>query len=411
MLKTYEFKLQPTKCQKQRLVDMLDAARYVYNWGLEDRVNMYRYAKYSTSFYDQSKYLKELRKEKPWLEDVHVHVLQGSLKRLDLAFKAFFRRLKNGEKPGFPRFKGQYFFNSFSFKEYGNGFGLQGKRLSLSKIGRIRINLHREIIGEIKTCIVKRKADGWYAFLGVEVPEPKPSQLDNPVGLDLGLNSFAVLSDGEKIKNPRLLKKALDEVKHEQRLLDNKERASKRRAKQREKLARKHLKVERHRRDFHFKLANMLVENFNPIVVEDLDIMGLIRKAVEDKRNGKKVCAKSENILDAGWGLFLQRLGSKAANAGSAIKAVEPRGTSQECCRCGKVVRKGLDERVHDCPFCGLVIDRDVNAAINILKRWLIAMGRIEEAERLGKEMGWAAPSGMVPGRELVQANREAAPL
>ena len=411
MLKTYEFKLQPTKCQKQRLVDMLDAARYVYNWGLEDRVNMYRYAKYSTSFYDQSKYLKELRKEKPWLEDVHVHILQGSLRRLDLAFKAFFRRLKNGEKPGFPRFKGMHFFNSFSFKEYGNGFELQDKRLFLSKIGRVRINLHRDIVGEIKTCTVKRMADGWHAFLGVEAPDPKPNLLYSPVGLDLGLNSFAVLSNGEKVRNPRLLKKALNEVKHEQRLLDNKERNSKRRAKQREKLVRKHLKVERCRRDFHWKLAGMLVKQFNPIVIEDLDIMGLIRKAVEDKRKGNKICAKSENILDAGWGLFLQRLGSKAANAGSAIKAVEPRGTSQECCRCGKVVRKGLDERVHDCPFCGLVIDRDVNAAINILKRWLIAMGRIEEAERLGKEMGWAAPSGMVPGRELVQANREAAPL
>ena len=401
MLKTYEFKLKPTKCQKQRLVDMLDAARYVYNWGLDDRVNMYNVAKCSTNFYDQSKYIKELRDQKPWLKDVHVHILQGALRRLDLAFKAFFRRLKNGEKPGFPRFKGMRFFNSFSFKEHGNGFELQGKRISLSKIGRIRINLHREIIGEIKTCIVKRKADGWYAFLGVEVEEPKPNPLDNPVGLDLGLNSFAVLSNGKKIANPRFLKKALNEVKHEQRLLDNKERASKRRTKQREKLARKHLKVECCRKDFHFKLASYLVEKFNPIVVEDLDIMGLIRKAVEDKKAGKKICAKSENILDAAWGLFLLRLGSKAANAGSAIKAVEPRGTSQECSRCGAIVRKGLDERVHDCPFCGLKIDRDLNAAINILKRWL------KEVE----EMGRTAPSGMVPGCELVQANREAAPL
>ena len=137
---------------------MLDSARYVYNWGLEDRRNLYQYAKSPTNFYDQSKYLKELRSQKPWIEDSHTHVLQTALKRLDLSFQSFFRRVKNGEKPGYPRFKGRDFFDSFSFKEEGNGFRLDGKRLKLSKIGRVRIRRHRDIVGEVRTCIIKRNA-------------------------------------------------------------------------------------------------------------------------------------------------------------------------------------------------------------------------------------------------------------
>ena len=370
-MRTYEFRLYPTPSQKRRLNDYLDACRWTYNWALDDRQVLYRYGKCSTGFCDQSKFLIELKKWKPSLEGVHVHVLQTILKRLDLAFQAFFRRIREGEKPGYPRFKGKDWFTSFSFKEEGNGFKLEGKRLRLSKIGRVRIRRHREIKGQIKTCILKRRADGWYVLFGVETEPVPKNTLNNPVGIDMGLNSFAVLSNGEKIKNPRFLKKVQTELKKQQRVYSRRKKGSAREAEAKELLAKSHLKVERCRKDFQCNIAADLVSRFNPLFVENLDIMGLVRKAVEDKKQHKKFRAKSENILDAAWGKFLQRLGSKAENAGSATIAIEPRGTSQECSGCGMVVKKGVEERTHSCPYCGLVLDRDENAARNILSRGL----------------------------------------
>jgi len=399
-MKTYEFRLYPTKCQRQRLEDYLDASCSIYNWALEDRQNHYRYAKCSTGFYDQSKFLVEMRKKSTYLTDIHVHALQTTLKRVDLAFQSFFRRVKNGEKPGYPRFKGRYRFDSFSFKENGNGFTLERKRLKLSKIGRVRIRKHREIDGEIKTCIIKKRADGWYVLFCVETEPAKPNSIVNPIGVDVGLNSFAVLSNGEKIKNHRFLKKGLEEIKRKQRLLSRKKKRSNRSKKARRVLAKKHLKVQRQRKDFHCKVASDLVRRFNPIFVEKLNILQLIKKATEDKKNHKKIAAKSENILDVGWGLFLQRLGGKAESAGSVTKTVEPRGTSQECSGCKMIVKKGLDERIHCCPDCGLVLDRDENAAKNILQRGLLVL-----------EEEWTVPSGREKVGELLPMNREATPL
>jgi putative transposase len=372
-MRTYEFRLYPNGRQLRRLNFCLDACRFAYNWALADRRDLYRYAKCSASFHDQSRYLKELKKTYPFLSEVHAHVLQTALKRADLSFKSFFRRCKSGQKPGYPRFKGRDWFDSFSFKENGNGFRLDGRRLRISKVGRVRIRLHREILGRIATCIVKRRADGWFALFAVRTDPVEPNGLCNPVGMDVGLNRFAVLSTGEEIPNPRLLKKAQDDLKVCQRELARKAKGSARREKQRAKLARKHLRVQRCRKDFHFSVATRLVREFNPIFVEELDVVGLVRKATEDRRNHKKRCTKSENILDAAWGMFVSRLRSKAESAGSAVKAVKPRGTSQECSGCGTVVRKELWERVHSCPICGLVMDRDWNAALNILCRGLSA--------------------------------------
>lgn len=396
-MKTYEFRLYPNKRQRKRLISYLDAGRFVYNWALADRRDMWRIAKCSTNFYDQSKYLVELRKEHPFLSEVHVHALQTTLKRADLAFQSFFKRCRAGQKPGYPRFKGKDWFSSFSFKENGNGFELDGKRLRLSRIGRVRIRLHRDIDGEIATCTIKRRADGWFALFSVETEPAKPSELYNPVGVDVGLNSFVVLSTGEKIKNPKLLKKARDELKTCQRQLSKKKNGSTRRARHKNRLALRHLRVWRCRKDFHFNVAARLVREFNPIFIEGLDIKGLIVKATEDKKARKKSRAKSENILDAGWGMFVSRLRSKAESAGSAIKAREARGTSQECSGCGEVVKKELWERMHSCPHCGLVKDRDWNAALNILNR--------------GLQLERTVPAARGQVSELPPGTREATPL
>jgi len=362
MRKTYEFRLRPTRAQERRMIATLDACRFVYNWGVEDRRNLWQYAKCGTSFYDQSDYLKHLKNANLFLKEVHAHPLQDTLRRVERAFDGFFRRVKSGERqPGYPRFKGRNWYDSFTFKEWGNGALFDGKRLSLSKIGRVRIVLHRPIEGEIKTCTVKRRADGWYALFSVEaVTAQAPHRKPNPVGLDVGITTFAVMSDGEKIENPRHLLRSERSLQIAQRKVSKRKKGSSRRKKAVQHLKLEHLRVKRTRRDFHFKAANEIAERYNPVFVEALNIRGML----QNHRLAK-------HIQDASWGQFLGILSRSAESAGGASIAMEARGTSQECSECGETVQKTLSERVHHCWSCGLVLDRDVNAARNILARGL----------------------------------------
>lgn len=360
MRKTFEYRLKPTPPQERRLIATLDACRFVYNWGIEDRKNLYQYAHVSTGFYDQADYLKHLKNESPFLKEVHAHPLQDALRRVERSFDGFFRRVKNGDKPGYPRFKGRHWYDSFTFKEWGNGASFDGKRLFLSKIGRVRIVLHRPIEGEIKTCTIKRKADGWYALFSAVVADSVPSKINNPAGIDVGLKSFAVLSNGDPIENPRHFRKAERVLRVAQRKVSRRKKGSRRRRKAVDHLALEHLRVQRSRKTFHFTEAKKIAERFNPIFVENLQIRNMVRN---------RHLAKS--ILDASWGQFLGILSRSAESAGAAVIAVEARGTSQECSGCGTTVQKDLSERVHRCWNCGLVLDRDVNAARNILARGL----------------------------------------
>jgi putative transposase len=359
MRKTYEFRLRPTKAQEKRLTATLDACRFVYNWGIEDRRNLWNYCRVGTNFYDQSNYLKHLKDANPWLKEVHAHPLQDALRRVERSFQAFFRRVKGGGKPGYPRFKGRGWYDSFTMKEWGNGVFFDGKRLFLSKIGRVRIILHRSIEGEIKTCTIKRRADGWYALLSVEQVSAKPVRPFNPIGVDVGISTFAVLSNGESVRNPRYFERNERTLAAAQRKVSRRKNGSSRRRKAVQHLRLEHLRVARTRRGFHFKTVKALVERFNPIFVEKLNIRGMLN-------NGRL----AKHIADASWGQFLGILSTKAASAGSAVIAVEARGTSQECSNCGVAVPKALSERTHRCT-CGYEADRDVNAARNILLRGL----------------------------------------
>lgn len=366
--RTYEFRLRPTQPQERRMVETLNACRFVYNWAIEDRRNLYTYAKYSTSFFDQAKYLPILKVEHPWLKEVHAHTLQDALRRADRAFQAFFHRVKVGQKPGYPRFKGRNRYDSFTFKQWGNGASFDGKRLSLSKIGRVRIVLHRPVEGEIKTCTIKRRADGWYALFSVELePAAMSMRPANPVGVDVGIEAFATLSTGEKIENPRHLNVNLKTLAKAGRKVSRRKKGSGRYRKAVHHLKLEHLRVARTRKDFHFKTAKRLAERFNPICVEKLNIRGMLSNS-----------HWARSISDASWGQFLGILSNKAESAGSAVIAVEARGTSQECSNCGATVPKATSKRRHRCGACGYDADRDVNAARNILRR------------------GWAGPSGRV---------------
>jgi len=394
MIESFTFKLYPSKSQLKRLELALDACRSVYNWALEDRINMYRYAKVSTNFFDQSRYLKFLKEERPWLCEFHVHMYQTALKRVDLAFQAFFRRVKAKETPGFPRFKGKYYFNSFSFKELGNGFSFSGRRLKLSGIGRVRVVWHRKIEGKVKTCTIKREADGWYVTFVSDINFiPKPSTIDNPMSADLGLIAFATLSDGTKVGNPRLLRKEQKRIKRLQRKIARQEKNSKNRAKTVKVLKKVHQKLTRKRKDSQCNIAVDWVGTFNPIVVENLDVKGLLEKwDITNKFIKPEDIHRS--IQDISWGSFLNVvLPHKAEKAGVRIIRVEPRGTSQVCSRCGKLVPKELWEREHKCPYCGLEVPRDLNSAWEILQRGL------------GKTFGDRARS------TFAQMNQEAPPL
>lgn len=360
MRKTFQYRLKPTAPQERRLLATLSACRFVYNWGIEDRKNLWERCRVSTGFNDQSSYLKHLKTEHPWLKEVHAHPLQQALKRVDTAFQRFFDAIKAHAQHGYPRFKGKNRYDSFTFKEWGNGASFDGKRLDLSKIGRVRIVLHRPIEGEIKTCTIKRQADGWYALFSVVCVEVKPSAVIAPVGIDVGLDSFAVLSTGEKIGNPRHLRVNERELKIAQRKVSRRKKGSTRRRKAVQHLRLAHQRVQRSRRSFQFTEAHRLAERFNPIFVENLNIRNMVRNR-----------HLSKSIADASWGQFLGILSHSAESAGGAVIAVEARGTSQDCSGCGTVIRKSLSERVHRCWKCGLAMDRDENAARNILARGL----------------------------------------
>lgn len=358
MRKTYEFRLRPTKAQERQMVSTLNACRFVYNWGIEDRKTLWERCHVSTGFNDQSDYLKHFKDANPWLKEVHAHPLQEALRRVERSFDRFFKAHKMGH--GYPRFKGRHQYDSFTFKEWENGASFDGKRLYLSKIGRVRIVLHRPVEGEIKTCTVKRKADGWYALFSVVVADAKPPEVNNPVGIDVGITTFAALSTGEKIENPQFLRENEHTLKIAQRKVSRRKKGSSRRRKAVQHLKLEHLRVKRSRRSFHFTQAHRLAKRFNPIFVENLNIKGMVRN---------HCLAKS--ISDASWGQFLGILSHSAESAGGASIAVEAHGTSQECSGCGETIQKKLSERIHRCWKCGLVLDRDVNAAGVILARGL----------------------------------------
>jgi putative transposase len=355
MRKTFQYRLKPTASQERQLHATLSACRFVYNWGIEDRKNLWERCGVSTNFFDQSKFLTHLKELQPFLKSVHAHPLQDALKRVAFAYDGFFDRGN-----GYPRFKGRYLYKSFTFKEWGNGAKFDGKRLELSKIGRVRINLHRPIEGEIKTCTIKRRADGWYALFSAEVSTPWRSINENPaLGVDVGILSFAAFSTGDLIDNPRYLIAQERALRVAQRKVSHRTKGSSRRRKAADHLALIHLLISRQRRDFHFKTAKKIVDRSSAVFFEKLNVSGMM----------KNHCL-AKYISDVSWSSFLGILSRSAESAGVAYMAVEAPGTSQECV-CGEPVLKDLSVRIHRCPKCGLVEDRDVVSAKIVLARGL----------------------------------------
>jgi len=283
-------------------------------------------------------------------------VLQDVCQRLDKTFKAFFHRLKNGEKAGYPRFKGKNRYDSFTYPQ--SGFKLDGKYLKLSKIGNVRIKLHRQIAGKIKTFTIRRKNSKYYACFSCEI-EPDPQATGKQVGVDLGVKHLAITSDGDFFEHPKYLRKAEKRLKYLQRMVARRKKDSNRRRKAVAMLAKCHEYIANQRRDTAHKISRYLVDHYDLIAFEDLNIKGMVKN---------HHLAKS--IADAGWRMIIQFATYKAEYAGKKVVLVDPRNTSQACSECGQIVKKTLNDRIHQCP-CGYTADRDVNAARNILQKAL----------------------------------------
>ena len=355
-IRTFRYRLYPSKAQTEILEEQLEICRGVHNWLLLYAKGYYRDTGKTISYLTMQNLLPELKKDRPELLKVHSQVLQNIARRIRLGYENFFARRKVGLKAGLPRFKKHGRYKSITYPQ--SGFKVEEGRLHLSKIGDIKIQLHRKI-GKIKTLTVKRMPSGkWYACFSciVEIqPREKPFE---DVGIDVGLHSYAVLSDGIRIENPRLYRKSEKRLGLLQRGMSRKERGSRNWVKAKTRVARLHENIGNRRTDFLHKASRKIADNYETVYFEDLKITNMVRN---------HCLAKS--ISDAGWGRFIGMIAYKEEESGGQLIKVNPRNTTQTCSRCGEQVKKSLSDRIHECPYCGLVLDRDHNAALNILAR------------------------------------------
>lgn len=377
--KAYKFRIYPTKKQIRTLEWTLRRCKELYNAALQERRDAYQMCGMSVSYGMQAGQLPALKQLREEYLEIHSQVQQDVLRRLDKAFDAFFRRVKNGETPGYPRFKSGDRYHGFTYPQ--GGYEIIGNRLHLAKIGHIKIKLHREIKGKIKTCTIKREGEQWSAIFSTEY-EFDPTMTFHPseevVGIDLGIKSFAVLSNGSQIANPRFYRQAEEQIKEGHRKIHRRKKGSHRRARAKKELSRLYRKVRNRRRDFLQKASRKLVSQYATLVFEDLQIANMTRApAPQQDEQGTYVpngaAAKgglNKSILDAGWGAFVTLCNSKAEEAGCCVVKVAPGHTSQACSGCGCIVEKDLSVRWHSCPHCGTELDRDYNAAKKILHRY-----------------------------------------
>ncbi len=365
MRKAFKYRVYLTNGQRRILEQQLEECRWVYNKTLAARRDAHTEGA-PLGLYDTQAFLPVWKVERPTLKLVHSQVVQNVQVRVDLAFQAFFRRVKEGAaEVGFPRFKSFGRYDSITYPQYGNGVRLAGERLIVSKIGAVKLLLHRPIQGTPKTVTLSRSATGkWYVCFSCATdahPLPPTEQI---TGVDVGLASFATLSNGEQIENPRFYRRDEADLKRVQKRKDAAKNAQDwiENTKQNALLAKIHERIGNRRSDFAHKRSRELVNRYQVIVFEDLEPQHM------GARRGRGM---RKSIMDVAWSQFISMTIGKAAEAGRIVILIDPRNTSKMCSHCGELVQKTLSDRTHTCPNCGLVMDRDVNAALNILQRGL----------------------------------------
>jgi putative transposase len=358
-VKAFVFKLYPSKAQRRHLEETRETCRRFYNDCLAERKEAYEKDGTTIGKFAQLRHVKERKATNPYAAKVHSHILQVIVADLDKAFQHFFRRAKAGETPGYPRFKGRDRFDSFGLKEYGNGFKIDGRRLKVSGIGRIPVRWHRPIEGAIKTVRIVKRADGWYACFACETAATEPlAATESAIGIDVGVASLLTTSDGEKVPHPAFYRASQKKLRRLQRSVARKKKGGSNRRKAVARLRRQHQRIANQRKDFLNKVAHHLVREHDLIALEDLRITNM-------------VCNRhlSKSIRDAGWRYFADRLVAKAAEAGRRVIFVDPRNTSRTCSQCGAVFEHLTLSVRHVACLCGLSMDRDENAARNVLNR------------------------------------------
>lgn len=369
MFLTYKFRLLPNKRQHRSLERMLEDQRQLFNAALHERIDCYTKTSVGLAYIDQCKSLTEWRSADQDASAIPLNVQRWTLRRLDNAYGAFFRRLKASDgKAGFPRFRGKGRWTSFGFAQF-SGIHFDGKRLSFKGMpGGLRVHIHRSMPkGTPKSCVFSRDEKGWSVCFQMMVEAHTARAIQTVVGIDLGLSHLATLSTGETIPNPRYAKRAERESRRHQRALARCKRGSTRRKKVRAQVSRLHRKVADARATYLHQVSAGLVKRFDLIAVEKLNVKGL----------AGSMLAKS--VHDASWGRLRQLLAYKAEYAGAQLIEVDPRQTSQTCPGCGQIAAKALSQRIHQCD-CGTTLDRDHAAALVILGKGVAALGAAKQA-------------------------------
>ncbi len=361
MRKTFKYRLYPTPAQERSLEQQLEECRWLYNHLLAERRDAWEQRQESVRLYDQHATLPALKAERPSLAGVQSQVLQNVAVRIDLAFKAYFRRCKAGEAPGYPRFRGKGRYESITFPQVPVGCKLDAgtQRLYVMNVGRIKLVYHRHVEGTPKTATICRSSTGkWYVTFSCECAEPSPlPATEQQVGIDVGLKTFATLSTGGEVANPRFFRQEEKALAKAQRRLSAAEKGTPEWAERRKVVARVYERTTWRRGDFTHQHSRHIVNAFDLIAVEDLSVNRMVHT---------HCLAKS--IHDAAWSQFAALLAYKAAWAGRTFVAVNPAYTSQDCSQCGHRQLLSLADRTYTCPCCGVVLDRDLNASLNMLR-------------------------------------------
>ncbi len=359
MIKTFKYRLYPSSAQEHKLLNHIELCRLLYNSALEERRSYYKKFNKPLLYKYQQNSLPEVKDYCPEYKLVYSQSLQDVLRRLDKSFINFFRRVKLNQVPGFPRFKERQRYNSLTYSQ--KGFKIHENKLFLSKIGHIKIILHRKVLGKIKTCtIVKSSTGKWYVCFACEIEKQALPKTGSVVGIDLGLENYLTSSEQVVIVNPKFLNKHLERLaKASQKYSKNKTCAK------RKYIARLHEKIKNTRTDWQYKIANQLIKEHDLICLEDLNIQEM-KSSKEFGSNMRR------SISDASWGQLIRFISYKAEYADKNVVLVDPKNTSKMCSNCSNIKKDlRLDIRIYRCENCNLQIDRDLNAAINIKTKGL----------------------------------------
>lgn len=387
MIRSYKYRLYPSKAQSALIDDIFNVNRYLYNCALQERKAYYCKYKKTLSYNSQAAQLPAIKKhDSEMFANVYSQTLQQTLKKLDTAYSNFFRRVKNGEEPGFPRFKSAKRFKSILFPQ-GTLMGAAGAKIlsngnfAFFKIGEVKTIMHRPFEGRCVQVSLKRDGNQYYAIVVCELEQPQaaPNSNTKVIGIDLGLNNFITIDDGTQFHHPKPYKTAKEKLAFVQRKLALKQKGSKSRGKVVATLQKAYRKISNIRNDWQHKAANSLLQHADIICMEKLDIkemMSAQRSSIDNVLNS--------NISDAAWAAFAHKLSYKAESANKKIIFVDPRNTSKTCCQCGKIKEKlDLKDRIYQCDHCGNAMDRDINAAINIKRRGTLRQSEISRSEQI----------------------------